>query len=312
LANDRIHYAIDPSQVHRIHPGDNSSNLSVAKASTHTLLGPGFLVSINQSFDVAAVWHDSDYVQTLKTNPSPRAFCPIRQVFPVTDFPRGLPQVWVDRMQIGFAPTHIIFTAFDPQGCVLDAVNWPVGTVPSVIDLPDLFANSRACALAYVVADFGADHGDFDAPALAYLQLWYPGVEGSGDQVHSQITPSFWTDPLAEAASYRCRKFAPWVQDQQLRWYYAVINVGGKGGNRDTKVRLRIFTDDGHERVVEKHTPDERVTWLCGETLMSSCGLEQAQSAIIQIDAETTNFNAYWLLVDPACGVHAIDHFTGG
>lgn len=312
LANDRNHYAIDPTQVHRIQPDNPLSMLSPAKASTHNLMGPGFLVSTNDAFEVAAVWHDSDYVQTLNKSDSPRAVCPIRQVFPVSDFPRGLPRAWVDPLQIGFAPSSILFTVFDHQGRAIGAYNWTAGVMPAVIDLPDLFGTSSSCDQAYVVADFGVDQGDFDSPALAYLQLWYPGVEGSGDQVHSQITPSFWTDPLAEAVSYRCRKFAPWVRHPKLRWYYAVINVGGVGGNRDVDVRFRLFTDDGRERLVEQIAADERVTWFCGETLVRSCGLEQTLSAIIQIEAETTNFNAYWMLVDPDFGIHAIDHFTGG
>lgn len=312
LSLDRLHHAVDPLQVRRINPISSTPTLSPTAAADHTLKGPSFLVSTNDHFEVSAVWHDSDYVQTLRPSDSPRTLCPIRQVFPVLQFPEGLPRAWVDPGQIGFAPTAIEFKAYDHQGRPLAKCTWRPLNLPAVVDLQHLFQDSPACTMAYVVADFGADHGDFDSPALAYLQLWYPGREGSGDQVHSQITPSFWTDPAGVPASYRCRKFAPWVRDPALRWHFGVINLGGVGGNRDTHVQVRIFTDDGQERITRHTVPDEQLTWIDPQSLMDACGLQQSQSAVFQIESETTNFNAYWMVANPASGTHAIDHFTGG
>jgi hypothetical protein len=312
LADGRIHHAVDPVHVQQVHAALEGDLLSRTRSIAHPLKGPAFFVSTDAHCRISAVWHDSDMTQTLLRRPVPEPICPIRQVFPVVDFPTGAPTVWVDPGQIGFAPARLRFIAHDAGGHVLADRTSEPGAMPGVIKLAELFSDASRSRLAYIVTDFGADHGQFEVPALAYLQLWYPGSHGAGDQVHSQITPSYWTDPLAEPVPYRCRKFAPWSADARLEWRYAIANIGGVGGNRDESVRFRICTDDRRERVIDLPVPDERVAWFDGTDLIRECGLDGARSAIVQIEAETTNFNAFWLVSDRQSGAHGIDHFTGG
>ena len=82
--------------------------------------------------------------------------------------------------------------------------------------------------------------------------------------------------------------------------------------NKDQTVKWRVMTDCGHERVIEKSVPNERLTYFYAQQLLDELGLPDIHAAIFQIEAETTNFNAYWILRDRSSRQIGIDHFTGG
>jgi hypothetical protein len=274
-------------------------------------LTPSFFVSTDLQ-DVTTVWHDSDLFHHVQHARNKSKVCQIRQAFPVPDFPENAPYVWIATDQVGYASKTICFEVSDRDGALLGKKDVAIVKDGFCIDLAEIFGELPSAPDVSVVAIFDADQGDFESPALAYLQLYYRSQRGLGDQVHSQITPSFWTDTTRWLAAYRCRKFAPWFFNVELEWLYVVINIGGNGMNKDQSIKWRIMTDDGRERILEKTVLNERLTYFYAQQLLDELGLMDARAAIFQIEAETTNFNAYWILRDRSSRQIGIDHFTGG
>lgn len=305
MSIDPHHTLTLPDQVHvgealaRLRPVQNNQ------------LTPSFFVSTDR-LDVTTVWHDSDLFHEVQPAKIKSKVCQIRQSFPVPDFPANAPYVWVAPDQIGYTPKTIFFEVLNRDGERLAQKNVAIVKDNFCIDLADVFCELSSAIDVGVTAIFDADQGDFESPALGYLQLYYRSELGLGDQVHSQITPSFWTDTTQWLAAYRCRKFAPWFFSSDLEWIYVVVNIGGNGMNKDQTVKWRVMTDCGRERVIEKSVPNERLTYFYAQQLLDELGLPDIHAAIFQIEAETTNFNAYWILRDRSSRQIGIDHFTGG
>ena len=304
--------SIDPHHTLALAPQEAGGQaLARLRPVSNVQSTPSFFVS-TEGQAVTTVWHDSDLRHQVQPAIVKSKVCLLRQSFPVPDFPEHAPYVWVAADQIGYAPKTIRFEVSDRDGKRLLQKDIAIDEDDFCIDLAAIFSDQTSMPDVSITAIFDADQGDFESPALGYLQLYYRTKLGLGDQVHSQITPSFRTDPTQWLAAYRCRKFAPWFFSTELEWIYVVINIGGNGLNTDQTVKWRVMTDTGLERLIEKSVPNERLTYFYAQQLLDELGLQQPRSAIFQIEAETTNFNAYWILRDRSSRHIGIDHFTGG
>lgn len=86
LATGLLHHAIDAYELKLVESSNLNMDLSKLKPQQHTLLGPSFFVSTDESNNVAGVWHDSDMTQRLQRSVSKSQSCPIRQAFPIPNF----------------------------------------------------------------------------------------------------------------------------------------------------------------------------------------------------------------------------------
>jgi hypothetical protein len=78
-------------------------------------------------------------------------------------------------------------------------------------------------------------------------------------------------------------------------------------------VTIRVFTDKGSEHLAQFKVRTDGITNIRQDEVLKIVGQSNIlQTAIVQIEAETTNYNATWYAVDKRTGHIATDHFTGG
>jgi hypothetical protein len=304
-------FAHNPDQCIEITRPKNKEFLAQADPINSSHNGPGFFSSIHD-MQVRGVWHDSDLYHAVKRAKDPIKLCPLRQSFPIVNFPESSPLIWISKDQIGYLPKKLSISIFNKHNLELRKDEFVIEGNKTYINLRDFYKNESKQKYVYAIANFDADQGDFDSPALGYLHLYYQNKNKISDQVHSQITPSFWTDTTKSLVPYRCRKFAPWINHSSQDWHYAIVNIGGNGANKDEEIRFRIFTSDNKERVIDKQLLNETVSFFHGASLLKELGLSDTKAAIFQIESETSNFNAFWVLEDKESQSIGIDHFTGG
>lgn len=277
------------------------------------LTGPaGFITMDNSDGPPWAVWHDGPDSHRLAAAPSPRKLGTVKTGFLVPDFSRHAPVVLVSAAQVGFLPEKITIRAMDPQGNLLAEKNVAPGLDPYFVDLREVFAGASLQGSVSFIFDFGRDRGEFEKYPVGMLHIYYRSPQGFSDQLHSENTIGFSSDPVPKMKAYRCRKFAPLLADPSYTFTYAIINVGGENNNSDTEIKLRLSTDAGSEFVLMHPILPNGITPIDGDFLLKTIASAIRHAAVVQIEHERTNYAASWYCVNRKTGHLGGDHFSGG
>ena len=261
---------------------------------------------------LGAIWHEGPNSHVVREAEPKRQVCPCVQAFFVPDFAVNAPLVLATKEQIGFRPERLTFKIETEKGdLIAERTAEFHGEDEKCLDLADMFGDEDISGPVNVIIDFHEDTGSFTSNPVCYLHILYRSEHGYSDQCHTHRTSGYWNDPFRSNRSYRCRKFAPLLRSDDLYFIYSIINVGGKGPNRDDSVRVRVITDQGGEVVLNFQVATDGVTNLRGDDILEKLDCID-EFAIVQFEHETTNYNGNWLAINRHSKHIAVDHFTGG
>lgn len=276
------------------------------------LKGVAFFVQKTQSGDVSTVWHDGPTPHFVTEAASPSKLGKCVTAFIVPDFDTHAPIVVVDYSQVGFKPKKITFTARDKAGKHLAERAVDFESLPANVDLRELFAKDGLTGLVSIIADFHRDLGELQEEPACMLLVYYRSRDGLGDQNHSHHTFGYSNAPKPAAKSFRCMKFAPLILEDGIDCVYSVVNIGGRGTNRDESVFVRVLSDTGAEVKFSIPVPADGVSVFTTKDILEKINSNVRKVALVQLEHPTTNFNGNWHLVNSRAGTVGTDHFTGG
>lgn len=258
------------------------------------------------------VWHDGQIPHFVKPAETARKVANGKTGFFVPSFEKHAPIVSVSPSQVGFESGAMAISVCDGDGRELAKSSVPLKNGYGFVDLKEVFAGAGITGPVSVVCEFDRDIGEFaDSPVL-YVHLYYRSAGEIADQVHSHFSVGYATAPNAHAKSYRCLKFAPFIKDENLEFFYSIHNIGGSGSNVDTEIFVRVMTDTGFEKRFRWPAPADRITFVSQRELLKGIESEIERCAIVQYEHATTNFNGSWHFVNHRTGCMGTDHFTGG
>jgi hypothetical protein len=302
----------DPAVTVSTSPANPAAALHPLKLAKAT--GIGYVILLDATGNPCAIWHDDlsahavarlDGAQVGKNK--------IRQAFFVPNFQSCAPVLLFSEAQLGFCPATVMLTASDETGTVLATRDISLSQAFETVDLARVFADNGLTGGLNFTIDFNEDAASFNRSPTAYVHIYYRSKTGFSDQVHSHMSFGHSNDPDPKPQPYRCRKFAPLLKDQTLESYFSIVNLGGTGPNKDVDLRLRVFTDKGNEYVFDVDVPADRITNIRASDVLARLSPDSIDVVgVIQIEHETTNFNASWYLQDVRTHHLGVDHFTGG
>ena len=258
------------------------------------------------------IWHDGPVSHSVKSAQKTRRLSPCRTAFFVPDFQCHAPILFFSEFQVGFLTSQMTISAFNQNRALLAVEKVPLKASMSSIDLKALFIAHKLSGSISFVVNFERDLGEFQSSPACYLHIYYRSPNGYADQVHSDSTIGYGNDPLKKLKSYRCRKFAPFIKNSQLKFIYSIINVGGSRTNPDHSINVRIISDKRVERVLRFDVPAEGITTIHADDLVRAIDDQIERTAIVQLEHETTNYNGVWFCIDQKTRHLGVDHFTGG
>ncbi len=274
---------------------------------------PGYMTAESPTGAPVAIWHDGPTPHFVGPAREKRHFGTSYTGFFVPDFSCHAPLMHVSASQIGFSPKRLVAHVIGSDGSRLasEAVELPEDH--STVDLGHLFSSHGIGGAVSIVVEFDRDIGDFSSMPVCYLHLYYRSSGGWSDQVHSHNTLGYAEDPFRSARPYRCRKFAPFLADSSLDFYYSIVNVGpGLQPVHDASIRVRVFTDTGEEHVWLEYLSPSGITNLRARDILHSLPVRIREAAVVQFEHDSTNFNGAWYAWDRSSGHLAVDHLTGG
>ncbi len=274
--------------------------------------GSGAYITLeNTSGSPIAVWHDGSTTHLEESFSSIKNLGKCKTAFSIPDFSVHAPIVFVSTSQVGFKVDRIRFEAYRDNVELLAQEDVLISSDNDSVDLQEVFAKYKISGLVSVVATFSRDLSEFKSMPACYLHLFYRSGSMYGDQVHSHFTVGYKNDPFPRFGSYRCRKSAPFINDDRLSFIYSIVNVGGIGPNPDNLIKVRILTDTGAERVVHHTLPENGIYHIFGHEILKAIEHEIKRAAIVQLEHETTNFNASWFVLENKSNHLGVDHFSG-
>ncbi|HEV8646197.1 MAG TPA: hypothetical protein VGR01_11585 [Burkholderiales bacterium] len=277
------------------------------------VVADGYMTMEAPSGCPTAIWHDGPTANYVKASDTSRQLGRSYTTFLVPDFRRHAPLILISGSQVGFRPRRATVHVQSEHGKELARKEISIEHDNTTLDLLAEFGGEPITGSVNVVIEFDRDIGEFRSWPATYVHLYYRSPGGWADQVHSHNAYGYWEDPFRAPRTYRCRKFAPFLGDSGLEFIYSVVNLApGLRPVRDDRLRIRVFTDGGSECVVERKLSATGVTNIKGSELIAGLPIEVPAVAIVQIEHETTNFNASWFALDRATGRFAVDHFSGG
>jgi hypothetical protein len=291
------------NQVAALHP------LKSGKA-----MSAGYVVMLDNAGNPCGIWHDDLTSHSVTRFSGAQAMKNrIVQAFFVPDFQSCAPILLFSEKQLSFRPATVTLKASDEAGTLLATYDIPLSHAFETVDLAQVFADNRLEGGINFTIDFNEDAASFNRSPTAYVHIYYRSRTGFADQVHSHMSFGHSNDPDPKPRPYRCRKFAPLLKDQTLESYFSIVNIGGNGPNKDVDLRLRVFTDKGNEYVFDFNVPADQITNIRASEVLARLSPDSVDVAgVVQIEHETTNFNASWYLQDVRTNHLGVDHFTGG
>ena len=293
---------------------ENSGTGELGKLLSNSgVVSSGYMTRESSSGCPTTIWHEGPTPHFISAIDSGRRVGSSYTAFFIPDFKLHAPLVLVSSSQVGFRPKRITIhlIAEDAQPIVRKEV--AIENDNATVDLKNEFCDQDLAGSINVIIEFDRDIGEFPSVPTAYVHLYYRSPQGLGDQVHSHSTVGYSEDPFRKYKSYRCRKFAPFIKDEQTEFIYSIINAtSGIKALGDDSIKIRIFTDLGSELVLSRKLSSAGITNIRGAELFANLPIEINSSAIVQFEHETTNFNGSWYMVDKSSGHLGVDHFTGG
>jgi len=273
----------------------------------------GYMTRESPSGSPTSIWHDGPTPHFVRPVDSGRRIGASYTAFYVPDFQTHAPLVLVSSSQVGFLPRSVAIRLIAEDGTSLGSKEVSIGGDDATVDLLKLFSDEAVCGGVNVIMDFDRDIGEFPGIPTAYVHLYFRSPGGLGDQAHSASTFGYYDDPFKKPRPYRCRKFAPFLRDNELQFIYSIVNVGPNGKTvRDADIRIRVLTDRGFEFVLTRKLNPAGFTNIRSDDLLDGLPIDIESSAIVQFEHETTNFNGSWFVLNRSTGHLGVDHFTGG
>jgi hypothetical protein len=284
---------------------------SLKKLVSDQLVSLGYLVHEHAGMCPSAVWHDGPSPHYSVESKNKKKLGSSFTVFLIPDFQKYAPRVLISSSQIGFLPAFVTIHLTNESGELDVKKKHEVERDNTTLDILQEFEEMGISGPVNVKLEFDRDVGDFAGLPVGYVHLYYRDPNGAGDQVHSHSTFGYYDFPYKGYKSYRCRKFAPYFK--KFNCIYSIVNTTlGLKPTRDDEIKIRLFTDQGQEKLFRKKLSGTGVTNIEGHEIFSDHDLDIKDIAIVQFEHETTNFQCSWFLIDKVSGSLAVDHFTGG
>jgi len=290
---------------------DAAHGLGHFRASLPTL-APGFVGVRSALRALSAVWHDNIAGTLVPPANAPEEKERCVQALYIPNFKLNAPLLLAHEREIGYRPNKMTLTLRNSSGGLLGEVHHEQGRAVDTIDTRRLFSGLDFDGPAFLYIDLGRDVGDFQSRPVNFLQIYYTCGDGLADQVHSHMTFGVHNDVDSKNRSYRCRKFAPYIRDENYRWEYSLVNFSGGPANKDADVSVRVMTDTGREAVFSHSLPTQGIGVIKGDSIVNAVEGDISKCAIVQIEHETTNYNGSWHVTDIRSGHVGTDHFSGG
>lgn len=308
-----FHHSAIASHVPLAVRGNSDSGALGKFLSYSSIVAHGYMTRESPSGCPTTIWHEGVTPHFISAVDSERKAGASYTAFFIPDFKLHVPLVLVSSSQIGYLPKRIMIhlIAEDAQPIARKEVG--IETDNATVDFKHVFCGQDIAGSINAIIEFDRDIGEFPSLPEAYVHVYYRSPQGLGDQVHSLSTFGYRDDPFSKYKSYRCRKFAPFLKDKQIEFVYSVINATpGVRASHDDSIKIRIFTDSGSEFVLSRKLSPAGITNIRGTDLFAHLPVEIHSAAVVQLEHETTNFNASWFAIDKPGGHLGVDHFTGG
>ena len=295
-------------------PGEDDSAGMLRKLHSNTGVNShGYMVRESPSGCPTTIWHDGPVHRDVSAVDAVKKGGAICAAFFIPDFEVHAPLILISKNEIGFLPRWILIHLMTEGGVPIARKQVAIDSSNATVDLREEFSDQNLAGSINVLIEFDREIHEFKSQPTSYVHLYYRSPEGLGDQVHSHTSLGYYEDPFRQPRSYRCRKFAPFLNDPQLQFIYSIINLGpGARPLHDNSIRLRIFTDAGAEFVVNRKLNAAGITNIRGTELFASLAVDAISVAVVQFEHETTNFAGSWFALDRVSGHLGVDHFTGG
>lgn len=306
------HFYHSPTSSHSLLNSDSASSGIVRLSSNSRIVIPGYMTLESTGNAPNAIWHDGPTPHFTPLSVEKRVVGPSYTAFFVPDFVCHAPLMFVSGSQIGFSARRLVIHVFGTDNGRIASRSVELHEDPTSVDLGELFSERGIEGPASVVVEFDRDIGEFAEMPVCYLHLYYRSPSGWSDQVHSHNTVGYAEDPFRTTRAYRCRKFAPYLADSSLDFFYSLVNIGPKlRPVHDTAVRVRVFSDSGEEHVSRVPLSPSGITNLCAKHIFGSARVTVHKAAVVQFEHDSTNFNGAWYACDRKSGNLAVDHLTG-
>ncbi len=304
IAEKTISLSFNLSQPIKTVEKNNCSFYSVP----NPVVSGGFFAQIDKSHAIRSLWHDGPRWSEAKK--IDRSFARPLKTYVFLP-PKFGCRLLLTPESLGFTPSQISITSFDLRHQLEQRVDLGAYEGTSLIDINKLLPSLDASIGRYLEVDFHTDAGAFENTPPAYAQVFYNTEENQNcDQVHSHTSSlGYFNSPRPLNKSYRCRKFAPLLNDAKSFIYYSIV---GGGNEESSKLSIRIISDTGAEIKFSYKIDPAGITVIDSKELIKKLGENIKEAAIVQLESQTTNFNGSWYIVSEDNKALAVDHFTGG
>jgi len=301
--------------IHKKLKGDESKTIQkLTRLTTESkIAGEGFITIEDENGCPLAIWHDAGKSSLNKIVTQPKTLAPSHTVFFVPNYYYHAPYIQFKETQIGFRPEKVMVKAHSLDGDKLAEVEYIISSDNDFVDSAELFEDFNIEGSIYIIVDFQKDMGEFIGNPACHVHIFYRCQSEFSDQVLSENTKGYWIDSYKKPKSYRCRKFAPLLKKYGLDSIYTFNNLDEKCENPDNTIKLRVFTDQGYEAIIDDISVlPGGLSIISGHDILSIVGSRTNSVAIIQFEHESTNFTGHSYFVDRITNRLGVDHLTGG
>lgn len=285
----------------------------VRLTTSEKLYGGIFFMQRGSEGSPLGIWHEGPVSHIVELAREKKQLGNCKTAFVVPDFEKYAPHILISSDRVGFRVEKLTISIHDDAGMFMAAKTIRLNGDHEDIHLADIFLGNDIHGDVAVQLDFNRDIGEFKVAPTGHVDIYYCSPSAFADQAHSDgiYKNAYKTLPK----SFRCRKFAPIVNDRDIRCLYSVSNLGGlksRSSHQEDFVFVRVITDTGIERRLKFPVIKNGVTIISGAKLLQAVESDMKRTGIVQYEHETANFTGSWYFINTKTNHISVDHFTGG
>lgn len=235
---------------------------------------------------------------------------PLRSYTFVPDMKQNAPLILISRQHTLIPTETATVVVTEMSSGRTETASFPVGAEGVTADLRHMVGD-RLTGPCLVEIDLDRNAYEYAELPSGVVLVTLRNGDAIADSTHAHCYVATWTyhdNPPRKPGSFRCRKFAPYLNDAGLDFTYSIYTKGAPHGE---VIKVRIVTDRNREYLTSIVVDEAPAVYLDGNDLMRRLGVEMDRAAAVILENGTYNFVGDFFIRDKQSGHIGVDHFTG-